>query len=253
MLLEQRAQAVGLALAGSVTPRNSSGIRFSSPAAFTAASAASACTSVSGVPPDLEMTMKRAPPRSSNEPAPRPALAVEVVVEARARPLPLRLVGGARDVPAAELGQRLPAQARPAGAEEDDGARALGQPGEGGLGLGDVGGLLGDAQVRQAPGAVVLLQAADGRRQPRRASGRARPRRGRAGRLPCRDSRRSTACREGRYRRAMPEPYRDFSCLSLGEAVGRWGAIGASAYCTDLAVRAGPRRERIGQCPSLRP
>ena len=52
------------ATAGSVMPRKSSGARFSRPAAFTAPSAASACTSVSGVPPDLEMTTKRVSARS---------------------------------------------------------------------------------------------------------------------------------------------------------------------------------------------
>ena len=50
---------------GSVMPRKSLGMRASRPAALTAAIAASAYTSVSGVPPDLEMTMKRALSRSN--------------------------------------------------------------------------------------------------------------------------------------------------------------------------------------------
>ena len=54
--------------AASVMPRNSSGMRLSRPAALTAASAASACTSVSGVPPDLEVMTKRVSARS-NEPS----------------------------------------------------------------------------------------------------------------------------------------------------------------------------------------
>ena len=40
-------------------------MRFSSPAALTAARAASACTSVSGVPPDLEVMTKRVVSRSN--------------------------------------------------------------------------------------------------------------------------------------------------------------------------------------------
>ena len=151
---------------GSVTPRNSSGMRFSSPAVLHRRQrrqrlhqglwrAARLGDDDEAHPAEVVERMQRRGQR----------VAVEIVVEARARPPPLRLVGRARNVPAAELGQRLPAQARPAGAEEDDGARALGEPGEGRLGLRDVGRLLGDAQVRQAPAAVVLLEAGDGRRQ----------------------------------------------------------------------------------------
>ena len=95
---------------------------------------------------------------------------IEVVVEARARPPPLRLVGHAGDVPAAELGQRLAAEARAADAEEDDGVGALREPVERRLGRGEVGGLLGDAQVRQPAGAVVLLQRRDARARADRAS-----------------------------------------------------------------------------------
>ena len=120
------------------------------PPPCTAPSAASACTSVSGVPPDLEMTMKRAVSRSNDAERRLQRDGIEVVVEARARPVPLRLVGHARDVPAAELGQRLAAEARAADAEEDDGVGALRQLGERGLGGGDVRRLLGDAQQRQA-------------------------------------------------------------------------------------------------------
>src|SRR5262245_14836792 len=93
-------------------------------------------------------------------------MAVEVVVEPRTRPLLLRLVGGAGHVPAANRGRRVAAEARPAGAEEDDGARIPRQLGEGRLGLGDVGGLLGDGEMRQAPAAVVVLEPGEGWLQP---------------------------------------------------------------------------------------
>ena len=91
---------------------------------------------------------------------------IEVVVEAGARTVPLRLVGEARDVPAAELRQRLAAEARAARAEEDDGARADAEFGERGLGRNDVGLVFGDAQQRQAPLAVVALQSVERRSQP---------------------------------------------------------------------------------------
>jgi hypothetical protein len=91
---------------------------------------------------------------------------VEIVVEARARALLLRLVGGAGDVPPSELGQRLAAEARSADAEEDDGARAPGEACERRLGLGDVGAFLRHPEMRQAPAAMVLLEAGDGRLEP---------------------------------------------------------------------------------------
>ncbi len=45
--------------AASLMPKNNSPMRASSPAAFTALSAAAACISVSPVPPDFEIAMKR--------------------------------------------------------------------------------------------------------------------------------------------------------------------------------------------------
>ena len=103
---------------------------------------------------------------------------VEVVVEARARAAALLGRRHAGDVPAAELGQRLAAEARAADAEEDDGVGALGEPGERGLGRGEVGGLLGDAQVGQAARLVVVLQRDDSgpeRIEPARELGVAEP------------------------------------------------------------------------------
>ena len=139
---------------------------------------ASACTSVSGVPPDLEVTTKRAV-ASSNEPsADCQRDGIEIVVEARARAVLLRLVGKARDVPAAELRQRLAAEARAAGAEEDDGARADAQLGERRLGRDDVRLVLGDAQQRQAALAIVALQMRPAPAPAARARARARPRSG---------------------------------------------------------------------------
>src|SRR5262249_20378047 len=92
--------------------------------------------------------------------------------EARARALLPRLVRGARNVPTAELGQCLPAEARATDAEEDDGAGPLGEPGERRLRLDDVGGVLRDAQMRQAAAAMVLLQARNRRPKPIQPAGK---------------------------------------------------------------------------------
>ena len=89
---------------------------------------------------------------------------IEIVVEARARTVLLRLVGEARNVPAAELRQRLAAEARAARAEEDDGARAGAQFGQRRLCRDDVRLVLGDAQQRQA-------RARDSRSADRRSAG----------------------------------------------------------------------------------
>ena len=182
--------------AGSVMPRNSSGMRFSRPAALTAASAASACTSVSGVPPDLEVTTKRVAARVEGAERRLQRDGIEVVVEARARPLPLRLVRHAGDVPAAELRQRLAAEARAADAEEDDGVGARESLASAASAAADVRGLLGDAQVRQPARAVVLLQRRNRGRRAGRASGSAPPASAHACRWRPRGSRRSTAYRE---------------------------------------------------------
>ena len=102
-------------------------------------------------------------------------VAVEIVVEARARALALGLVGDAGNMPAAELRQRLPAEAGAAGAEEDHRPGAPAQRGERRLGGVDVGALLGDAQVREAARLIIVLQARQRRRQaikPRRQFGR---------------------------------------------------------------------------------
>jgi hypothetical protein len=61
---EQRAHPVALprlsaSLAGSVMPRNSSGMRASRAASLTAANAATVCISVSAVPTDFEIATKR--------------------------------------------------------------------------------------------------------------------------------------------------------------------------------------------------
>ena len=54
--------------------------------------------------------------------------AVEIVVEARSRPRPLRLSCDAGNFPAGNLRQRLPTEARAAGAEEDKRVGAVAEP-----------------------------------------------------------------------------------------------------------------------------
>ena len=192
--------------AGSVMPRNSSGARFSRPAAFTAPERRQR----------LHQRLRRAARLGDHDEArvgQREGAerrlqrdGIEVVVEAHARALALGLAGHAGDVPAAELRQRLAAQARAADAEEDDGVGAPREPGQRRLGRDEVRGLLGDAQVRQPSRAVVLLQRRDGgpeRIEPARQLGR---RSAHAGRWRRRGSRQSNA-----YRKPRPSA-RSLSC-----------------------------------------
>src|SRR5262245_28752619 len=83
---------------------------------------------------------------------------VEVVVKTRARACLLRRIGGARNAPAAKLGQGRPTGARPADAKKDDGARPDDQFRVGLLGGLQVGRVLGNAQQRQRAVAIALLE-----------------------------------------------------------------------------------------------
>ena len=124
----------------------------------TACSAHTACTIVSGVPPDFDTTTKRVRERSNDDQRTLERQAIQIVVEARARARALRGVGAARNVPAGELRQGLAAEARSAGAEEDDGLRALAQARQRGFAGDDIVGCLRHAQQRQLAGAIVGLQ-----------------------------------------------------------------------------------------------
>ena len=75
--------------------------------------------------------------------------AVEIVIEPRARSRALLLVRTARDVPACKLRQRLPAEARSAGAKKQDRFRAGRQRLQRRAGICDVARLVHDAQQWQ--------------------------------------------------------------------------------------------------------
>mgnify|MGYP003693809593 CR=1 FL=1 len=118
--LEQIAQAIGLArdawLGDAEEQLGNARLEARSP--HGRQSAASTCARVSGVPPDLEVTTNRAVASSKRAECRCQRDGIEIVVEARARTVLLRLVGRGRDVPAAQLRQRLAAETGAAGAEE---------------------------------------------------------------------------------------------------------------------------------------
>ncbi len=148
-------------LSGSVMPRKSFGIWASRPAALTAESVAMACASVSAVPPDFDVTMKRLSARSSVFNTPVERFAVEIVIETRARPRLLAFGRDAGNFPAGDLRQRLAAEARSAGAEEHERLGAFAETRERRFGICDVGCLFGDAQKRQTIAAIIVLQRFD--------------------------------------------------------------------------------------------
>ena len=97
-------------------------MRAASPAAFTAASAAMVCIRVSPVPPDFEIATKRVVASGSLSSSAAEGRGIEIVHEMQAR---ARAQGAdARHAVAGELRQRLAAEARSAGAENDDVGRA---------------------------------------------------------------------------------------------------------------------------------
>ena len=74
--------------------------------------AAMACTRVSGVLPDLEMTTKRVVARSRLDKRPLERAGIEIIVEAGARAVALPAIAVvAGNAPAAELRERLAAEA----------------------------------------------------------------------------------------------------------------------------------------------
>ena len=83
---------------------------------------------------------------------------VEIVVEARARARLAAMLVVAGNAPAAELRQRLAAEARSAGAEEDEGARAVGEPRQRLAGRRDVVPPFRHAQQRQRRVGIGLAQ-----------------------------------------------------------------------------------------------
>ena len=85
---------------------------------------------------------------------------IEIIVEAQMRGL-----FAARYGPASELSQRLPAEARSAGSEDDHGFGALGKLGVSGGSLLDVVLLAQDAEVGEAFGLGCLLQSLEARCQ----------------------------------------------------------------------------------------
>ena len=76
-------------------------------------------------------------------------VAVEIVVKPRARPLHPIDRSRAGNVPSRQLRQDLPAQPRPAGAEEQDRPRTARQLVERGFRSGNIGRLVNDAQQLQ--------------------------------------------------------------------------------------------------------
>ena len=113
---------------GSVRPRTRSGIRASSPPSLSAPSTAMVCISVSPVPPDFEIATKRV----VGERQPLPAASPKVSGSRLSRKCRR---GASRSAPRpgtawpAQLRQRLAAEARAAGAEEDEIGRAVAQQG----------------------------------------------------------------------------------------------------------------------------
>src|SRR5262245_40289738 len=91
---------------------------------------------------------------------------MEVVVNPRARARLLRLVGGTGDAPAAELGERLAAEARAADTKKHQRTRALDQFRIGPLGGLQVGRILGNPQQRQGAFPIAVLELSQRRRYP---------------------------------------------------------------------------------------
>ena len=84
------------------------------------------CISVSAVPPDFEIATKRVVASGSLREQRAEGVGVEIVHEVQARTVAQR--ADARHAMAGKLRQRLAAEARSAGAENDDVGRARGEP-----------------------------------------------------------------------------------------------------------------------------
>ena len=93
-------------------------------------------------------------------------LPVEVVVEARARAGALRRIGGAGNVPPPSWASAWPPRLEPPVPKKITARAPSHSLAKAASACGDIGRLLGDAQVRQPAAVVVVLQARDRRRQP---------------------------------------------------------------------------------------
>ena len=126
------------------------------------------------MPPDFEIATKREVASGSTLEEAAEGLRVEVVEEMH--PRRLGEAPEARHGVVRELRQRLAAEARSAGAEEDDVRGAVPEPRRGGADRVEVPGLGRQAKERQAPARVVLGEALRGARDagPRRVERRLR-------------------------------------------------------------------------------
>ncbi len=125
-----------------------------------AASAAEVCISVSAVPPDFEIAMKRVLASGSARQHLAKGLRIEIVQKMQPRPIAQQAQAG--HSVAAQLRQRLSAKARSASAEKHDVARVLAQAFCGLRHLIEVGGFLRQSQQRQLAVGMTRAQPVEG-------------------------------------------------------------------------------------------